>query len=97
MEILDDRRTPQAINALAKLVRQPLTDQAALDMAELERRLMDVENTANMAQIMPPLCEAALPGSLCQAFGLPRRDRLLKILAFLAPLTAPGTVESRVM
>ena len=49
------------------------------------------------AQIMPPLSEAALPGSLCQAFGLPRRDRLLKILAFLAPLTAPGTAESRVM
>jgi hypothetical protein len=39
---------------------------------------------------MPLIDEATLPLSLCQAFALERRDRLLELLRFLAPLTTPS-------
>jgi hypothetical protein len=39
------------------------------------------------AQFMPLIDETTLPLSLCQAFELERRDRLLELLRFLAPLT----------
>jgi hypothetical protein len=42
---------------------------------------------AARARFMPPICEKALPWSLCQAFGLDRRDRLLDLLKFLSPIT----------
>jgi hypothetical protein len=42
------------------------------------------------AQFMPLIDEATLPLSLCQAFALERRDRLLELLRFLAPLTTPS-------
>jgi hypothetical protein len=45
--------------------------------------------------LMPPPDATHLPGSLLQSFGR-RRDRLLKTLQFLAPLTVPSTAVSRV-
>jgi hypothetical protein len=39
------------------------------------------------SRFMPLLCEKTLPLSLCQAFRLDRRDRLLNLLKFLSPLT----------
>jgi len=39
------------------------------------------------ARFMPLLCEKALPRSLCEAFGIQRRDRLLDLLKFLRPIT----------
>ncbi len=39
------------------------------------------------ARFMPLICEKTLPLSLCEAFGVDRRDRLLKLLRFLAPIT----------
>jgi hypothetical protein len=39
------------------------------------------------ARFMPLICEATLPWSLCQAFGLDDRDRLLDLLKFLSPIT----------
>jgi hypothetical protein len=44
---------------------------------------------AQRGRFMPPVCEATLPRSLVQRFGvgLERRDRLLDLLRFLAPLT----------
>jgi hypothetical protein len=44
---------------------------------------------AARARFMPPLCERTLPLSLCQSFQVERRDRLLELLRFLAPLTSP--------
>jgi len=42
------------------------------------------------ARFTPPLCEATLPFSLCEAFDIDRQDRLLKLLHFLGPLTTPS-------
>jgi hypothetical protein len=42
---------------------------------------------AARARFTPVLCEKTLPGSLCQAFGVDRRDRLLDLLKFLSPIT----------
>lgn len=39
------------------------------------------------AGFMPLVCEKNLPLSLCQKFGLERRDRLLDLLKFLCPVT----------
>lgn len=39
------------------------------------------------AQFMPALCQHSLPCSLCEAFKINRRDRLLDLLKFLRPLT----------
>lgn len=42
---------------------------------------------AARARFMPLICEKTLPLSLCQAFQLDRRDRLLELLRFLSPIT----------
>lgn len=39
------------------------------------------------ARLSPPVCEQSLPLSLGQAFGYERLDRLLKLMAFLSPIT----------
>jgi len=39
------------------------------------------------AQFMPVPCQKTLPWSLCEAFGIDRLDRLLKLLRFFRPLT----------
>ena len=52
---------------------------------------------AARARFMPPLCEAILPRSLVQGFEIERRDRLLDLLKFLAPLTVPGAPEARLL
>jgi hypothetical protein len=39
------------------------------------------------ARFMPLICEKTLPLSLCWAFHVERRDRLLELLRFLSPLT----------
>lgn len=36
---------------------------------------------------MPALNEPGLPWSLCEIFSAERRDRLLELLRFLAPIT----------
>jgi hypothetical protein len=47
------------------------------------------------ARFTPPLCEATLPLSLCEAFGIDREDQLLKLLHFLGPVTTPSLPWSR--
>jgi len=42
------------------------------------------------ARFMPPLCQQTLPLSLCLRFETERRDRLLDLLKFLAPITTPA-------
>jgi hypothetical protein len=42
---------------------------------------------AARARFMPLICEKTLPLSLCEAFGIERRERLLDLLKFLSPLT----------
>ena len=49
------------------------------------------------ARFMPPLCEPMLPWSLCEIFGAERRDRLLELLTFLAPITTPLAWQELVM
>lgn len=39
------------------------------------------------ARFMPPLCQQTLPWSLCAFYDVQRRDRLLDLLKFLAPIT----------
>lgn len=39
------------------------------------------------ARFTPPCCEKTLPRSLCEAFQVERRDRLLDLLKFLSPIT----------
>jgi hypothetical protein len=47
---------------------------------------------------MPPLCQQTLPLSLCLSFEVEeRRDRLLELLKFLAPITTPDAWKELVM
>jgi hypothetical protein len=52
---------------------------------------------AARARFMPPLCQRTLPWSLCESFLVERRDRLLELLKFLAPLTTPLAWQDLVM
>ena len=52
---------------------------------------------AARARFMPPLCQRTLPWSLCLSFQVQRRDRLLALLKFLAPLTTPLAWQELVM
>ena len=49
------------------------------------------------ARFMPPLCPATMPLPLCVSFGVERRDRLLELLKFLAPITTPTAWKEFVM
>lgn len=49
------------------------------------------------ARFMPSLAHQTLPLSLCQAFQIERRDRLLELLKFLAPITTPTAWKELVM
>jgi hypothetical protein len=50
------------------------------------------------ARFMPPLCQETLPLSLCLSFQVAeRRDRLLDLLKFLSPITAPAAWQELVM
>src|SRR5216684_3106454 len=49
------------------------------------------------ARFMPPLCQKTLPLSLCVSFEVERRDRLLDLLKFLAPITTPTAWKELVM
>ena len=44
-----------------------------------------------------PLCCKTMPWSLCVYFAVERRDRLLDLLKFLAPLTTPAAWQEVVM
>jgi len=49
------------------------------------------------ARFMPPLCQETLPLSLCLSFAVQeRRDRLLDLLRFLSPITAPWVAMQQV-
>ena len=52
---------------------------------------------AARARFMPPLCEQTLPLSLALSFEVQRRDRLLALLEFLAPITTPAAWKGLVM
>jgi hypothetical protein len=52
---------------------------------------------AARARFMPPVCEGTLPSSLCVRFEVQRRDRLLELLRFLAPITTPEAWKELVM
>lgn len=49
------------------------------------------------ARFMPSLCPKTMPLSLCVSFGIERRDRLLELLKFLAPITTPTAWKEFVM
>jgi hypothetical protein len=49
------------------------------------------------ARFMPPLCLQTMPLSLCLNFAIERRDRLLELLKFLAPITTPTAWKEFVM
>jgi hypothetical protein len=49
------------------------------------------------ARFMPPLCQTTLPLSVCVRFKVERRDRLLDLLRFLAPITTPTAWKELVM
>ena len=50
------------------------------------------------ARFLPPLCQKSLPLSLCLSFEVEeRRDRLLDLLKFLAPITTPDAWKELVM
>jgi hypothetical protein len=76
-----------------------------IDRRTLERwhqwwRVTLVESSfwrAARARFMPPLCQRTLPWSLCLSFQVQRRDRLLALLKFLAPLTTPLAWQELVM
>jgi hypothetical protein len=49
------------------------------------------------ARFMPPLCLQTMPWSLCVSFEVQRRNRLLELLQFLAPITTPTAWKEFVM
>ena len=52
---------------------------------------------AARARFMPPLCQKTMPLSLSLTFEIERRDRLLELLEFLAPITTPSAWKEFVM
>lgn len=80
---------------------QELVERLSIDRRTLERwRVWWQENfvhsgfwKAARARFMPLLCENTLPLSLCEAFKIQRRDRLLELLKFLSPLTASALLS----
>lgn len=52
---------------------------------------------AARAQFLPPLDPATVPWSLCQRFEVQRRDRLLALLQFLAPISTRGAAPAQAM
>lgn len=76
-----------------------------IDRRTLERwRLWWLDNfvrssfwKAARARFMPPLCEKTLPLSLCLGLEVQRRDRLLDLLRFLRPFSAPAAWKNLVM
>jgi hypothetical protein len=53
--------------------------------------------SAARARFLPPLCEATLPWSLAEGFEVTRAERLIDLLKFLRPLTAPKTPDFQAM
>lgn len=49
------------------------------------------------ARFLPPLCLKTMPLSLCLSFEVQRRDRLLDLLKFLAPISTPAAWKALVM
>ena len=49
------------------------------------------------ARFMPPLDEHAMPLSLCLSFEVEKRQRLMELLRFLAPITTPSAWSALVM
>jgi hypothetical protein len=52
---------------------------------------------AARARFSPPLDPKTLPQVLCEVFGVERRDRLLKLLQFLSPITTGSIALERTM
>lgn len=52
---------------------------------------------AARSQFMPLLCESNLPLSLCEAFQIDCRDKLLNLLRFLSPLTTSSIPLERLI
>jgi hypothetical protein len=86
-------------------IRELLKTDQQIDRRTLERwRQWWLDNfvrssfwKAARARFMPSLCEESLPLSLCLSFEVQRRDRLLALLQFLAPLTTPTAWNDLVM
>jgi len=51
---------------------------------------------AARARFVPLVCERTLPWSLCEAFGIDCRDRLLDLLKFLSPTTTGSVPLDRI-
>ena len=49
------------------------------------------------ARFVPPVCEKALPNSLCARFEIEERGQLVALLKFLAPITTPTAWKELVM
>jgi len=63
----------------------------------LERFVQSAFWKAARARFMPLICEKTLPLSLCEAFGVDRRDRLLDLLKFLSPITTRSVPLDRMV
>jgi hypothetical protein len=63
----------------------------------LETFVKSVFWKAARARFIPLICEKTLPLSLCQAFEIDRRDRLLDLLKFLSPITTSSVPLDRVV
>lgn len=83
-----------------------LRQELGIDRRTMERwrqwwRVVFVESSfwkEARARFLPPLCQQTLPWSLCLSFAVSkRRDRLLALLKFLAPLTTPDAWKELVM
>jgi hypothetical protein len=49
------------------------------------------------ARFMPPVDQQTMPLSLCLSFEVERRERLVNLLEFLAPITTPTAWSALVM
>lgn len=82
---------------------QALRERLGMDYRTLERwRKWWLESfvqsrfwKAARARFSPVICEKSLPWSLCNAFGIDRRDKLLDLLKFLSPITTTSIALER--
>lgn len=92
----------QGINAGASRI---LSEKLGVDKRTLERWKAWWSETfvqssfwkTTRSRFMPLLCEKTVPHSLCLAFDIDRRDRLLDLLKFLGPITTTSVPLERLI
>jgi hypothetical protein len=79
--------TPERVRRLSEIFRVNRRTLARWRKWWLETFVQSLFWKAARARFLPLVCEATLPWSMCQRFGVQPLERLVALLKFLSPLT----------